>query len=157
MHLQQIPLVATLEEAHTALGEANEIVLGFLKLEQIHIEPLVDRPAVEDELVGWDSEQGLGQLSDAFPVEVLQILRGHDEVGFLLAHPLEDVADILNDGGPHRDVVGEPDIELVQHRSGVADGQQAVGHKGQDIEKHGPANAAVGLQETFDPEDNEPG
>ena len=75
MDLQQVPLIAAFEQAHAPLGEADEAVLSLLQLEQIHIEPLVDGAAVEDELVGRDGEQGLGQLPDAFPVKVLQICR----------------------------------------------------------------------------------
>ena len=107
--------------------------------------------------MGRDSEQGLGQLPDALPVKVLQILRGHDEVGFLLADPLESVADILDDGGTHRHIIRQPHIQLVQRRCGVADGQQAVGHIGQDVEQHGAAHILAGLQQPLDPEDDEAG
>lgn len=139
------------------MGESDEVVLRLLQLEQIHIKPLVNGAAVEDELVGRDSEQGLGQLPDALPVKVLQILRGHDEVGFLLADPLESVADILDDGGTHRHIIRQPHIQLVQRRCGVADGQQAVGHIGQDVEQHGAAHILAGLQQPLDPEDDKAG
>lgn len=56
----------------------------------------------KDELVRRNGKQRLGQLPDALSVEVLQILRGHDEVGVLFSDALQGVADILDDGGPHR-------------------------------------------------------
>ena len=105
MHLQQVPLIAALEETHAALGETDEIVFRLLQLEQIHVEALVDGTAVEDELVGRNREEGLRQFTDTVPVKVLQILRGHDEVGLFLSYPLEDVADILDDGSSHCDVI----------------------------------------------------
>ena len=157
MYLQQIPLIAALEETHAALRETDEIVFRLLQLEQIHVEALVDGTAVEDELVRRDCKQRFGQLSDAVPVEVLQILRGHDKVGLFLSYPLEDIADILNDGGSHCDVVREPDIELVQDGGGIANSEQPIRHEGQDVEEHGSANAAIGLQESFDAEDDEAG
>ena len=100
---------------------------------------------------GGIANRGFGQLPDALPVKVLQILRGHDEVGFLLADPLESVADILDDGGTHRHIIRQPHIQLVQRRRGVADGQQAVGHIGQDVEQHGAAHILAGLQQPLDP------
>ena len=113
MHLQQIPLVAALEQAHATLWEADEIVFRFLQLKQVHIKSLVDRATVEDELMWRDREQRLGQLSDAIPVKVLQILRGHDEVGLFLSNPFQDVADVLDDGGPHRDVNMSPPLFIL--------------------------------------------
>ena len=157
MDLQQIPLVTALEQANAPLGESDQIVFRFVQLEQVHIEPLVDGAAVEDELMGRDGKQGLGQFPDALPVKVFQVLRGHDEVGFLFADPFQGVADVLNDGRSNRYIVGKPHIQLIQRRRGIANGQQAVRHIGQDIEQHGAPHILTGLQQTFDPEDDKAG
>lgn len=71
-----VPLVATFIEAHTTLGEADEVVLGFLQLEAVDIKPLVDVARIEEECVGGDGKQRLCQLTDSINIEVLQILRG---------------------------------------------------------------------------------
>lgn len=135
MDFQQIPLVAALVQANTSLGELDEVVLGFLQLEHLHVGPFVDRACVEEELVGRDAEQGLCHFTDALLIEVLQILTGQKHCGFLLTDTLQAVSDIL-DGGR----VGEPDIQLVQRCYRVAHGQELIRHIGQHIEQHGVAD-----------------
>ena len=76
MDFQKVSLVATLVQADTPLGKLDEIVLGFLQLEHIHVGALVDGACVEEKLMGRDAEQGLGHLPNALLVEVLQVLTG---------------------------------------------------------------------------------
>ena len=78
MNLQQIPLVAAFEQAHTPLGESDEVVLRLLQLEQIHIKPLVNGAAVKDELVRRNGKQRLGEAMmrlDSFLRTRLRVLR----------------------------------------------------------------------------------
>ena len=93
-----VSLVAAFVEAYAALREANQVVLGFLQLERVHVKLLVNVAGVEQEGVGGDAEQGLCQLGDAGDSEVLQVLTCQNDAGFLLSHPLHEVADIFNGG-----------------------------------------------------------
>ena len=102
--LQQEAFRAALVQGDAVLRIADELVLAFLQLEILHIELPVHRAAMEDELVRRNGKQGSSQLSDAVHVEVLQILRGHDEGGFFLSYTLEGIADIL-----YGHAGGEPD------------------------------------------------
>ena len=88
MNLQQIPLISALIQAHAPLRIADELKLRRLQLKVIHVEPLVDAAGVEEKLVGRDSEQRPGQFPDAVHIEVLQVLRGEDQGGFLFSDPL---------------------------------------------------------------------
>ena len=87
--LQQEAFHAALVQADAVLRIADELVFAFLQLEILHIELPVHRAAMEDELMGRDGKQGPGQFPDVVHVEVLQILRGHDEGGFFLSYPCE--------------------------------------------------------------------
>ena len=79
--------------------------------------------------MGRDAEQRLCHLTDTLLVEVLQILRSQQHGGFLFAHTLEAVADVLNGCG-----VGEPNVQLIQCRHGIALGQQLIRQERQNIE-----------------------
>ena len=80
-------------------------------MEVLHIEPLIHTAGVEQELVGGDGEQGPGQFPDARLVEVLQVLTGQDQGGFLFTDTLETVTDIS-----YRRGIGEPEVQLVDGR-----------------------------------------
>ena len=67
---QQVPVVAALVEADALLGLPHQLILVFLQLEVLHIEPLVGGAGIEDELVGGDGEEGAGQLPDARLVKI---------------------------------------------------------------------------------------
>lgn len=108
MNGEVVSLVAALIQAYAPLGEADEVVLGFFKLERIHIKPLVDLAGIEQECVGRDAEQGLGQLGDAGDGKVLKVLTGEDHAGLLLSDPLHEVSDILDSRQ-----IGEKQIQLV--------------------------------------------
>ena len=58
--LQEIALVAALEEADAVLGMGDELEFRRLQLEVVHVEPLVHVSCVEEELVGGDGEEGPG-------------------------------------------------------------------------------------------------
>lgn len=88
MHLQQIPFIAALVETSAPLGVADKLKLGVLQLKGVHIEPLVYRPRVEQELVGRNGKQRLGQLGYTGKEEVLQILARQHQTGIPLPRPL---------------------------------------------------------------------
>ena len=46
VYLQQIPLIAALVEADAPLGVADQLKLGLLQLEVVHIEPLIHTAGV---------------------------------------------------------------------------------------------------------------
>ena len=150
--LQQIPFVAALIQADAPLGVSDELELRRLQLEIVHVEAPVDAAGIEQELVGGDGEQGPGQFPDALHIKVLQILRGQDHGGLFLSHPLEGVADIF-DGSE----IAQPDVQLIQRGYCVALGEQPVAEVGEYIEEHGIFHTAVGLEQTFDTEDQEAG
>ena len=148
--LQQIPLIAALEEADAVLGVGDEFELRRLQLEVVHVEPLVHISGVEEKLVGGDGEEGTGHLPDAGCVEILQVLGRHDQRGLLFPHPLQCVADILHSGG-----VGEPDVELVQASHGVALCQQLVAEVGEKIKEHGVPHPEAAVEEILHAEHQE--
>ena len=150
MSRQQISLVATLVQADTALGELDEIVFRLIQLEHLHIAALVDGPCVEQELVGRDAEQRLCHFTDTLLVKIFQILTCQQHGGFLFAHTLEAVADVLNGCG-----VGEPNVQLIQCRHRIALGQQLIRQERQNIEQHGVANIFCRAQQSFHPENEE--
>ena len=100
--------------------------------------------------MGRDGEEGTGHLPDAGDVEVLKVLGRHDQGGFLLADPLQGVADVLHGGG-----IREPDIQLVQARHGVALRQQLVAEVGEQVEEHGVPHAEAAVDEVLHAEDQE--
>ena len=70
MDLQQIPLIAALIEADAPLGIADQLKFRGFQLKILHIKPLIHTAGVEQELVGWDSEEGPGQLPDSRLIEI---------------------------------------------------------------------------------------
>ena len=152
MDLQQIPFISAAVETDAPLGETDEVVLRLLQLQGLHVELFIYSASIEQELMGWDREEGFGQLPDSLLVEVLQILRSQQHGRFLFADALEAVADILNNRSAHSYIVRQPDIQLVQCRHCIALSQQLVAEIGQDIEEHGASNILTGLQESFDTE-----
>lgn len=141
VNLQQIPLISALVEACAPLGVADELKLGLLQLEGVHIEPLVDGSGVEQKLVGWNGKQGLGELGHTGEEKVLQVLAGQHHTGIPLSRPFQDIADVLNDHP-----VGEPYMKLIQGGHRVALGQQPVAEIGQHIEQHGVLHISAGLE-----------
>ena len=97
-----------------------------------------------------DAEQRLGHFAHLFLIKVLQILRCQQHGGFLFAHTLEAVADVLNGRG-----IGQPDIQFVQCRHGIADRQKLIRHEGQHIEQHRVADIFSGTQHSLDAENEE--
>jgi len=75
MDRKVIPLNAAFVEAHTTLGEANQVVFGFLQLEAVDIKLLVDVPGIKEERVSRNGEQRFRQLPDALDVECVPPLR----------------------------------------------------------------------------------
>ena len=56
--LQQVALIATLVEADALLKETNQLKLGRLKLEVVHVEFPVHTAGVEQKMVSRDGEGG---------------------------------------------------------------------------------------------------
>ena len=150
MYLQQVALVAALVQTDTALGKLDEVILRLNQLEHLHVAALVNGACVEQELVRRDAEQRLCHLADTLLVKVLQILTCQQHGGFLFANTLEAVSDVLNGRG-----IGQPDIQFVQCRHGIADRQKLIRHEGQHIEQHGVADIFSGTQHSLDAENEE--
>ena len=68
-----------------------------------------------------DGEERFCHFADSGLVKVFKVLACQHQCGLFLTHALERISDVL-DG----DRVGQPDIEFVQRRNGVALGQQLV-------------------------------
>ena len=60
MDLQQIPFITAAVEADAPLGIADELELGRLQLEVVHVELPVHAAGIEQELVGGNSKQRPG-------------------------------------------------------------------------------------------------
>ena len=144
MNLQQIPFIAAFVETYTPLGIANELKLRRLQLEIFHVKPLIHAACIEEKLMGRDGKQGACQLPDTRLVEVLQVLRGQNQGGFLLPHPLQAVADVLYSGE-----IAQPYIQLIQSRHGIALAKKLVTEEGQYIEQHGILYTAIGLEKSL--------
>jgi hypothetical protein len=71
---QEIPLITALIEADATLGVADEFIFRLLQLEGVHVESFVNGSGVEQELMGGNSEEGLGEFSHTRKHEVLQVL-----------------------------------------------------------------------------------
>ena len=89
-------------------------------------------------------EQRLRHLAHVRLVEVVKVLRSEDHRGFLLAHALETVADVL-----YRRRITQPDVQLVERGYGVALGQKLVGHIAENVEEHGVLNVFPRHQEAL--------
>ena len=97
-----------------------------------------------------DAEQRLCHLANTLLVKILQILTCQQHGGFLFAHTLEAVSDVLNGRG-----IRQPDIQFVQCRHRIALGQQLVRQERQNIEQHGVANIFRCAQQSFHAENEE--
>ena len=73
--LEEIALLAAFVEAVSLLGLTHQFVLEFLQLQIVHVEPTVNGPWIEQELVSWDGKQRPGEFPNSRLVEVLQVLR----------------------------------------------------------------------------------
>ena len=82
--------------------------------------------------MGRDSKKRFCHLPHTLLVEIFQVLRSHYQRRVPLAHTLQAVADVLNG---HR--VRQPQVQLIQHRYGIAARQQPVRHIRQHIEQQG--------------------
>ena len=71
MHLEKIPLIATPIKASAPFRVADELELCLFQLEGVAKGFRLQLARVEQELVGGDGEQGLGQLPDAGLQEVV--------------------------------------------------------------------------------------
>ena len=77
-----------------------------------------------------DGKEGACQLPYSRLSEVLQILAGKEQGGFLFPHPLEGIADVGDDGG-----IGQPQVQLVNGCHGIAQRQKLIRHIGQQAEQ----------------------
>ena len=93
--------------------------------------------------MGRDSKKRFCHLPHALLVEIFQVLRSHYQRRVPLAHTLQAVADVLNG---HR--VRQPQVQLIQHRYGIAARQQPVRHIRQHIEQQGVPQALGRRQHT---------
>ena len=71
MHLEKIPFVAAAVQAGAPFRVADQLELGLLQLEGVAKGFWLQLARVEQELVGGNGEQGLGQLPDAGLQEVV--------------------------------------------------------------------------------------
>ena len=127
---EQVTLLAAFVEAVSLPDLAHQLVLKGLQLQVIHIEPPIHRPRIEQKLMSGNGKQGAGQLPNPRLVKILQILRGQDQGGLLLPHPLQAVADVS-----HRCGIAEPQVQLVDGRYGISGSQQLIRQIGQDGKK----------------------
>ena len=130
----------------------DDVELAFLQLEQIHELLLVDRTAVEQELVRGNGEQRLRHLTHTGTVKILHVLRRHEHGGVFLPHTLQRISDILD---RHR--IAKPDIKLVQRRDGIALDQQLIRHVGQQVQKDRAADVGCDLVQPLYAEHKESG
>ena len=86
-HLQQIPLVAAPVQADATHGASDQVVLRLSHLQGIDVFLLVDHAGIEQELVGGDGEQRLGELPDRGNQEVLDVLGCQHQEGDSLSGP----------------------------------------------------------------------
>ena len=93
--------------------------------------------------MGRNGKERLCHLPHALLVEIFQVLRSHYQRRVPLAHTLQAVADVLNG---HR--VRQPQVQLIQHRYGIAARQQPVRHIRQHIEQQGIPQALSRRQHT---------
>ena len=91
-----------------------------------------------------DGEERFCHLAHAWLVKIFEVLACQHERGFLFAHALERVADVLDSDG-----IGQPDIEFVQRRDGVALGEQLVRHIRQQVQEDRASHVLRHGQQTF--------
>lgn len=86
--LQMIPLRAALEQAFASPCAPDELKLRLVQLQHIHVKPLANGTRIEQELVGWDSEQRFCHFPHALLVEILQVLGRHHQRRIPFPHTL---------------------------------------------------------------------
>ena len=77
-----------------------------------------------------DGKEGARQLPYPRLGEVLQILAGKEQGGFLFSYSFKRVADVGDDGG-----IGQPQVQLINSRYGIAQSQKLIRHIGQQAEQ----------------------
>ncbi|MPM17547.1 hypothetical protein SDC9_63943 [bioreactor metagenome] len=150
MDCEIIPLVAAFVEAHAPLGEADQVIFRFLKLQGIDIEMLIDVACVKKKSMSWNAEQRLRQFADALDVKIFEVLRGQNDRRFFLSDALHEITDVL-----YRRQIRQKEIQLVNGRGGVALGEKLIAHEGQNVEQQGVFNIPAGLQQSLDAEHDE--
>ena len=138
-----VPFHAALIQALATPCPLDEFKLRLVQLQHVHVKTLPDGTGIEQELMGRDSKKRLRHLPHALLVEIFQVLRRHHQRRVPLAHTLQTVADVLNG---HR--VRQPQVQLIQHRYGIAARQQPVRHIRQHIEQQGIPQALGRRQHT---------
>ena len=121
LYHQIISLRPALVETAPGLAVQDQLVLGLLQLEGVHVGPLVDGPRMEQKVVGRDGEQRLCHLRHAGQQEVLNVLAAEDDHTATFSYPFHGVADV---GDRHR--IGEENMEFLEHPGRVPAGDQGV-------------------------------
>ena len=77
-----------------------------------------------------DGKEGARQLPYPRLGEVLQVLTGKEQGGFLFSYSFKRVADVGDDGR-----IGQPQVQFVDSRHGIAQRQKLIRHIGQQAEQ----------------------
>ena len=91
-----------------------------------------------------NGEQRLCHFPHTRLVEIFKVLACQHQRGLFFSHTFQRISDIL-DGNR----VGQPDIEFVQRRDGVALGEQLVRHIRQQVQEDRASHVLRHGQQTF--------
>ena len=91
-----------------------------------------------------NGEQRLCHFPHTRLVEIFKVLACQHQRGLFFTHALERISDVLDGDG-----IGQPDIEFIQRRDGVALGEQLVRHIRQQIQQDRAAHILRHGQQTF--------
>ena len=97
-----------------------------------------------------DGKEGARQLPYSRLGEVLQILAGKEQGGFLFSYSFKRVADVGDDGG-----IGQPQVQLINSRYGIAQRQKLIRHIGQQTEQQGVPKIFRHVIQSLDTENKE--
>ena len=97
-----------------------------------------------------DGKEGARQLPYPRLGEVLQILAGKEQGGFLFSYSFKRVADVGDDGG-----IGQPQVQLINGRHGIAQRQKLIRHIGQQTEQQGVPQVFRHVIQSLDTKDEE--
>ena len=97
-----------------------------------------------------DGKEGARQLPYSRLGEVLQILAGEEQGGFLFSYSFKRVADIGDDGG-----IGQPQVQLINGCHGIAQRQKLIRHIGQQAEQQGVPQIPSHVIQPLDTENKE--
>ena len=97
-----------------------------------------------------DGKEGARQLPYPRLGEVLQILAGKEQGGFLFSYSFKRVADVGDDGG-----IGQPQVQLVNGCHGIAQRQKLIRHIGQQTEQQGVPQILRHVIQSLDTENKE--